>query len=129
MKTKLGCLLMAAACLTFAGCVTKASNDLVPKTAFSITDESGKKISGEFPKDMDVGFAQYVRNTNGTASLTLSNIVSRTNPDVIKESGNAQAAAIKAMGDLYKENLQLLGTLLINGGMKAAAPAPIPKLP
>jgi hypothetical protein len=119
-------LFVAVAACLWAGCMTKASNDLVPKTAFSITDESGKKISGEFPKDMNVGFARYERNTNGSASLTLSNIVSTTNPDVIKESGNAQAEAIKAMGDLYKENLQLLGTLLINGA-KSAAPVPVPK--
>ena len=121
---KITVLLLAAVSLsTLTGCLSKASNDLVPKTAFKVQEaKDGKSITGEFPKDMNIGLAEFRKDDKST-SLVLSNVVSATNPDVIKESGTAQAAAIQAMGELYKENLRLMKELLQEGA-KATSPTP-----
>jgi hypothetical protein len=123
MKKLIISLLLAVAVIG-SGCLTKASNELVPKTGFEINDGNGKKLTGEFPKDMNVGFAEYRRSTNGTVSLTLSNITSKMNAEVITESGKAQSDQIRAMTELYKANMDMMKDLTLEL-MKRSAPIPV----
>ncbi len=94
MKTKIqiiGCLFLIA--FAGAGCIGGA----VPKT--EITGSlAGKPFTFSAPKDVNLGSLTLSADTNGTISLTLTNLQTRMNPDVITTTGEAQAKLITAVG-------------------------------
>lgn len=47
------------------------------------------------PKDLQVGSLQVTSHTNGTFTLSVSNLTTRMNPDVIAISGQALSGLIK----------------------------------
>lgn len=114
------------ACLT--GCIIpNASNELVPKTVIDWNPKTGE-FHAELPKDHSLAGGNLSRQTNGCLDLSLTNLNSKTNPDVIGAAGSAQAEAIKASAEMYKANMQFLteAIKLIAPAAKSVAPIPVP---
>lgn len=113
-------VLLITAAIAFAGCV-KTSNKLVPTTKFRVK-EGSREVSGEFPKDYNVGLLEFLRQTNGTTSLTISNLHSKMNPNVIQAASDGQEKAIRA----YTEGMERLLDKGIELGKKIAEKAAVP---
>lgn len=118
---------MLAATL-LVGCFTnpKTSNDLVPKSKIDWDKKNGRG-SVELPKDHDIGYAHIMRDSNGVFTLTLSNLTSRMNPDVINSAGASYAEALKQQALRDKamfEFLNRLGPAVVGAAADGAIPGP-----
>lgn len=103
MKTAIALLALA-----LCGC----SNLQVPRTHIS-GSIGGEPFDLSSPKDTELQGLNITRATNGTVSITISNLSAKMNPAIVQMSGDAFVNGINAMG-----------TQIINGlaaGAKAAA--------
>jgi hypothetical protein len=96
MKNKILFLLSVIGLLVFAGCANLRNS--VPATQITGT-AGGKPFSFTGPKDLQLGWLQITADTNGAVSLTLSNLVAKTNPDVITTTAAGQAVITAAQAD------------------------------
>lgn len=106
-------IMAAGLALLAAGCVSK----VVPQT--KITGSiGGKPFSLSTPKDSDLQGFEISAGTNGEVRVRLEKLTARTNPDVITQSGAAQAAIVEASGNVFEKG--------VAAGVKAAAGAVVP---
>jgi len=92
MRYRVGYCVCLALLLVLSGCVSW----IVPKTVIS-GSIGGQPFSYSGPKDQTVGLLRITATTNGTISITVSNLSARMNPDVITTSAAAQVDLINAL--------------------------------
>lgn len=105
LKSQVSALIFLFLPLLLTGCVAWS----VPRTTID-GSIGGQPFHFSGPKDVTLGALEITAKTNGTISISLTNLTARMNPDVITTTGAAQAAMI---AELFK-GIQ---------GLMAAAPA------
>ena len=107
MKTRIINLLSIAAILIVgAGCKTPA--DAVPRSEISAS-LYGKPMRVLLPKDMEADEIKFSATTNGAVDLSIKNIKTRMNPDVITVSTRGYAEMRKADLELLKGGVESVG--------------------
>jgi hypothetical protein len=94
-------LLLVLVLVLGSGCVAWS----VPRTTIR-GNIAGRPFHISAPKDMTLGQLTLCVDTNGTVTLTLSNLVTRMNPDVITTTSEGQAKLIQATADAVVTGIQ-----------------------
>ena len=99
-------LSIAAISIVCAGCKTPA--DAVPRSEISAS-LYGKPMRVLLPKDMEADEIKFSATTNGAVDLSIKNIKTRMNPDVITVSTRGYAEMRKADLELLKGGVESVG--------------------
>jgi hypothetical protein len=115
MKILMMMVVVAVAALALSGCSVR---NAVPQT--KITGSiAGRPFSVVTPKDSDIENLSIESQTNGTITVKLDKLTAKMSPDVIANTGVAQAQINASITDGLK---QITGDLKeIAGALKAAA--------
>jgi len=105
-KTLASLLLCSLALIAFTGCKTPA--DAVPRSEISAS-LYGKPMRVLLPKDMEADEIKFSATTNGAVDLSIKNIKTRMNPDVITVSTRGYAEMRKADLELLKGGVESVG--------------------
>ena len=115
-------LSIVALSLFVSGCSMVGSlNQNTPHLSLSGTI-AGQSFTLTNPKDTTInGFSLQIA-TNGTVSMTISNLTTVENPTNIVDTGNGMAQVINANGTALVNGINAVSTLLGNAAKTAAKP-------
>jgi hypothetical protein len=102
MKTQMKLISITALTLVIAtGCSSlRTVNDNTPHLTFK-GSLGGQTFSFQNPKDTDMSGFSIVVATNGTVSMTISNITTVENPTNIVDTSNGMAAIVASQGTAF----------------------------
>jgi hypothetical protein len=99
---------LTAAAFLSGGCVSPPK-EIVPATQITGTI-GGKPFSLTSPKNVSIAYLRVDAATNGTVSMTISNMSANVDDNAIQLAGAAYASSISAQGTAFVQMVHELST-------------------